>query len=151
VFSCTSNGALRRATFSTESSSPTQEDKASLPTRLRDWRLSSDSQNFTYGGEEVEVSVWNTEQAFQPPPQLETPASTGKKRKRSEALFPGEIWRAKNVRPRTLFRALCGRTDAKSGPKRQPESPRTSSDNIALIPTIFRFPSNSRRDAWKRR
>lgn len=97
MISCTSNGALRRAAFSLESSSVIQEDKGSLPTRLRDWRLSEDGKNLTYGGEEVEVSVWDTEQAFQAPPPTEAAATAGKKRRRADALFPGEIWRAKNV------------------------------------------------------
>jgi len=96
VLSCTSNGALRRATFAAESSMPVEEAKGALPTRLKDWRLAPDSQTFSYGGEEVELSVWNTEQAFSPPAVEET-AVPGKKRKRSEALLPGELWRAKNV------------------------------------------------------
>lgn len=45
--------------------------------------------------------MWNTERAFDPsPPAENTPTATNnmKKRKRAnDALFPGEIWRAKNV------------------------------------------------------
>ncbi|KAF6765160.1 WD40-repeat-containing domain protein [Ephemerocybe angulata] len=97
VYSCTSNGALRRATFSTESSSITQEDKGSLPTRLRDWKLSSDAKNFAYGGEEVDLSVWDAELAFQAQPTAEASNATGKKRRRADTLFHGEVWRAKNL------------------------------------------------------
>ncbi|KII88580.1 hypothetical protein PLICRDRAFT_629267 [Plicaturopsis crispa FD-325 SS-3] len=90
IYSCTSNGALRLT-------SPTTSQTASLPTRLCDWHLSSDQESFAYGGEEVELSVWNTEQAFAArAPQADSDVS-GKKRKRGDALFPGEIWRAKNV------------------------------------------------------
>jgi len=39
---------------------------ASLPTRLSDWRISSNQETFSCGGDEVELSVWNTEQAFAP-------------------------------------------------------------------------------------
>jgi len=91
VYSCTSNGALRLV--------PTGDDKqpilASLPTRLSDWRLASDQASFAYGGDEVELSVWDTEKALTqgPPSSFD---SSGTKRKR-DALFPGEIWRAKNI------------------------------------------------------
>jgi ribosome biogenesis protein NSA1 len=68
---------------------------SSLPTRLHDWRLSSNQETFAYGGEEVDLSVWNTETAFLPRPGVEGPIS--RKRKRNDALMPGEIWRAKNV------------------------------------------------------
>lgn len=73
---------------------------AALPSRLCDWRLSHDRQTFAYGGDEVEVSVWNTERAFISPSEgvaTGTLANGGKKRKRNDALFPGEVWRAKNV------------------------------------------------------
>ncbi|KAH7889744.1 hypothetical protein F5I97DRAFT_1801153 [Phlebopus sp. FC_14] len=102
VFSCTSNGALRLTTISEEKKSPAHK-LAALPSRLTTWRPGPKQETFAYGGEEVEVSVWNTERAFVPPsssPNASPPStsiSTNKKRKRSEALFPGEIWRAKNV------------------------------------------------------
>lgn len=76
---------------------PMSHKLASLPTRLCDWRISSDQETFACGGDEVELSVWNTEQVFSPP--QEQPAKTEtNKRKRGDALFPGELWRAKNVR-----------------------------------------------------
>lgn len=99
VYSCTSNGALRLTTLPTEGVEPVEPRLASLPTRLCDWRLASDQQTFAYGGDEVDLSVWDTERAFAPRPKEDsTPSSAPKKRKRSEALFPGEVWRARNVR-----------------------------------------------------
>jgi ribosome biogenesis protein NSA1 len=71
----------------------------SLPTRLRDWRLSPDQKTMAYGGDEVDLSVWDTERAFgsaNPSPHSGAAPSIESKRKR-DALFPGEIWRAKNV------------------------------------------------------
>lgn len=47
----------------------------------------------------MEVSLWDTERAFAPPSESSAkgaPANS-KKRKQSDTLFPGEIWRAKNV------------------------------------------------------
>jgi len=68
---------------------------SSLPTRLRDWRLSSNQDTFAYGGEEVDLSLWKTEMAFLSPSESE--ATVTRKRKRDDSLMPGEIWRAKNV------------------------------------------------------
>lgn len=71
---------------------------ASLPMRLSDWRLSANEETFAYGGDEVELSVWNTEAAFTPRSEdLASSNAASKKRKRNDDLFPGEIWRAKNV------------------------------------------------------
>ncbi|KAJ7172528.1 hypothetical protein C8R46DRAFT_992734 [Mycena filopes] len=87
IYSCTSNGALRLV--------PQGKGKepllASLPARLADWRLASDQATFAYGGDEVELSVWDTEKAMSSPGE---PAGTKRKR---DSLFPGELWRAKNV------------------------------------------------------
>ncbi|KAJ7452476.1 hypothetical protein B0H11DRAFT_2161563 [Mycena galericulata] len=91
IYSCTSNGALRLV--------PPGDDKqpvlGSLPTRLCDWRLASDQASFAYGGDEVELSVWDTEQALTQG-HATSSDSLFTKRKR-DALFPGEIWRAKNI------------------------------------------------------
>ncbi|KAF8845012.1 hypothetical protein BDN67DRAFT_942618 [Paxillus ammoniavirescens] len=100
VYSCTSNGALRLTAIS-EEVGPTHKLGA-LPLRLTDWRLGPNEETFAYGGDEVEVSIWNTERAFAPQHENLSSASAsqsegGKKRKRGDALFPGEIWRAKNV------------------------------------------------------
>lgn len=68
--------------------------------RLCEWRLSPDGKSFAYGGDEVELSLWDTEKAFsQPQEAVPQNASTDtKKRKRSDQLLPGELWKAKNVR-----------------------------------------------------
>jgi ribosome biogenesis protein NSA1 len=68
--------------------------------RLCEWRLAPDNTTFSYGGDEVELSVWDLEAAFAPkqqapPSKPESPSS--KKRKRAAELLPGELWRAKNV------------------------------------------------------
>jgi len=66
--------------------------------RLFDWKISPDATTFAYGGDEVELSVWNMETAFQVrSDDLNRSAAASKKRKRNNELFPGEIWRAKNV------------------------------------------------------
>ncbi|KAJ3761072.1 WD40-repeat-containing domain protein [Lentinula raphanica] len=95
VFSCTSNGALRSISIEQNPSDNPTSFTGLLPTRLCDWRLFEDQNTFAYGGDEVELSVWNTERAFQN--QVEDLTSSSKNRKRNDTLFPGEIWRAKNV------------------------------------------------------
>uniref|UniRef100_D8PSH8 Ribosome biogenesis protein NSA1 n=1 Tax=Schizophyllum commune (strain H4-8 / FGSC 9210) TaxID=578458 RepID=D8PSH8_SCHCM len=96
VLSCTANGALRRTRAA---EGQVEADIAALPTRLCDWKLAPNGDAFAYGGDEVEVSVWDTEKAFTAPPVVVSkPAPpAGKKRKRNDVLLPGEIWRAKNV------------------------------------------------------
>lgn len=99
VYSCTSNGALRLTKFEqdgAERSSPSS--LKSLPMRLCEWRLSEDACTFAYGGNEVDLSLWDTEKAFSGDLGPSQPASTDpKKRKRGDQLLPGELWRAKNV------------------------------------------------------
>ncbi|KAF8350748.1 hypothetical protein F5887DRAFT_1269500 [Amanita rubescens] len=92
VLSCTSNGALRMVTLPEQNldTSSTSSRTATLPMRLRDWKLSEDETKFIYGGDEVDVSMWSTELSFQSPEE-------SKKRKRNDSLFPAELWRAKNV------------------------------------------------------
>jgi len=71
---------------------------AALPMRLCDWQLSEDGNTFVYGGDEVELSIWDAERAFvSTPPQNSATAET-KKRRRGNDLLPAEVWRAKNVR-----------------------------------------------------
>ena len=71
--------------------------------RLCEWRLAPDNNTFSYGGDEVELSVWDLETAFAPKQQVQSPpspqleSSSSKKRKRGSELLPGELWRAKNV------------------------------------------------------
>lgn len=62
-----------------------------------DWRLSPSQETFAYGGDEVEVSVWDTKRAFESRPDGPAASPSGKKRKRTGDLFPGEVWRARNV------------------------------------------------------
>ncbi|KAI0736961.1 hypothetical protein C8Q72DRAFT_34813 [Fomitopsis betulina] len=95
VFSCTSNGALRSTTLSEDNSAPSGQTSV-LPMRLCDWRLSHDGKTFAYGGDEVELSVWDTESAFAPRENVSNDTDN-KKRKRGDQLLPGEVWRAKNV------------------------------------------------------
>lgn len=94
---CTSNGALGRKTLNDP-----KIEKASLPMRLCSWKLSPTSETFAYGGNEVDLSVWDIERAFQSPStsndQASSSAATPKKRKRGGDLLPAEVWRAKNVR-----------------------------------------------------
>jgi ribosome biogenesis protein NSA1 len=76
---------------------------ATLPMRLKDWKLGPDGRMFAYGGDEVEVSLWDAEHAFSADTstngekKAEPRAKEGKKRKRGDDLLPGEVWRAKNV------------------------------------------------------
>ena len=96
ILSCTSNGALRSHSLDSASTSNT----ATLPTRLTEWKASPDRTHFAYGGDEVELSVWDTQKAFEAttsPQDLSGSKAAGKKRKRNDALFEGEVWRAKNV------------------------------------------------------
>ncbi|KAF9053614.1 hypothetical protein BDZ89DRAFT_1125353 [Hymenopellis radicata] len=86
IFTCTSNGALRRTPLDASEASP-ESYSASLPARLAAWRMPNDPQTFAYGGDEVDVSVWNTERAFQ---SASSPADSSKKRKHNE-LFSGEV------------------------------------------------------------
>ncbi|THH32102.1 hypothetical protein EUX98_g2080 [Antrodiella citrinella] len=99
IYSCTSNGALRLTQPNGDDTPAFQ--LAALPMRLTEWRLSQNVETFTYAGDEVEVSVWNTERAFAEASTSRKPVPTSedatKKRKRSEQLLPGEIWRAKNL------------------------------------------------------
>ncbi|KAG0705156.1 hypothetical protein DFH29DRAFT_800670 [Suillus ampliporus] len=99
TFSCTTNGALLMSTLKDDNSGVSHK-LAALPSRLCDWRLSHDHQTFAYGGDEVEVSLWDTERAFASPSESSArgaPANGSKKRKQSDTLFPGEVWRAKNI------------------------------------------------------
>ncbi|KAH9946206.1 uncharacterized protein BXZ73DRAFT_37265 [Epithele typhae] len=97
VYSCTSNGALRRTKIGEEGAEPSSS-LATLPMRLRDWRSSATGDVFAYGGEEVHLSVWDTERAFaEKAPSTEISQHENKKRKRGDQLLPGELWRAKNL------------------------------------------------------
>ncbi|KAI0748016.1 hypothetical protein C8Q80DRAFT_709953 [Daedaleopsis nitida] len=96
IFSCTSNGALRLTQLSPESTEP-MSSLASLPMRLCEWRLAQSGQNFAYGGDEVELSIWDTENAFSHKSEVPPSSAESNKRKRGDQLLPGEVWRAKNI------------------------------------------------------
>ncbi|KAI5122941.1 hypothetical protein M0805_006823 [Coniferiporia weirii] len=103
---CTSNGALGFAPMNADEEKltfPTYQ-KATLPMPLRAWQLSADAASFAYGGDEVDLSVWNTERALQAKggsipgrTSEDTGSMESKKRKRGTDLLPGEVWRAKNL------------------------------------------------------
>ncbi|KAI0695930.1 hypothetical protein BC835DRAFT_1406096 [Cytidiella melzeri] len=104
IYSCTSNGALRLTAIGGEDfpETKTAPQLATLPSRLAEWRLASNEQTFAYAGDEVELSVWDTERAFASSAAEDASSDkpldgSSKKRKRTEQLLPGEIWRAKNV------------------------------------------------------
>ncbi len=99
VYSCTSNGALRRTGLSQEDTLA-DSSLAGLPTRLAEFRLSSDEKTVAYVGDEVELSVWDVERTFstQKPEDASNVTSESSKRKKGEKLLPNELWRAKNVR-----------------------------------------------------
>ncbi|KAF7294980.1 hypothetical protein MIND_01036100 [Mycena indigotica] len=91
IYSCTSNGALRLVTDDGETS------LGSLPARLCVWRHDPASQTFSYGGNEVDVSVWDSKAAF-----ASTDASVSSSKRKRNDLFPGETWRSKNVQTDNL-------------------------------------------------
>ena len=95
VYSCTSNGALRLTPFGEHDA---ESQAAVLPMRLCEWRSAPDGKTFSYGGDEVELSVWDLEAAFAPKQPAPQPEGHTKKRKRDGGLLPGELWRAKNAR-----------------------------------------------------
>jgi ribosome biogenesis protein NSA1 len=101
MISCTNAGRLRL----TQANVDAEDDAGNphttfIPNRLCEWVLSEDSQSFAYGGDEVEVSVWDTSRALNPSRRLLPSSAVGTKRKKGKTseLFDGEIWRAQNVR-----------------------------------------------------
>lgn len=87
---------LRRTQFATAAENIVHQTRV-LPSRLTDWRLAEDGKTFAYAGDEVDLSVWDTDLAFSTQTSAPATAAPTKKRKRNEDLFPGEIWRARNV------------------------------------------------------
>ncbi|KAG8931224.1 hypothetical protein FRC02_003039 [Tulasnella sp. 418] len=67
--------------------------------RLTDMRVAYEDSHYAYGGNEVELSVWDLEKTFSQTPSVSNNNSSGTKRKKSKSgdLFPAEIWRAKNL------------------------------------------------------
>ncbi|KAI0807128.1 WD40-repeat-containing domain protein [Fomes fomentarius] len=97
VYSCTSNGALRLTKVGQDGSEPASS-LAALPMRLCDWRLSEGGRVFAYGGNEVELSLWDTEKAFAiKQAAVDSPAATESKKRKRDQYLPGELWRAKNL------------------------------------------------------
>ncbi|KAG8748740.1 hypothetical protein FRC10_000131 [Ceratobasidium sp. 414] len=92
---CTQRGRLRLShVFAKPSESV--DAIASLPMRLNDLRLSPSSTSLAYGGNEVDLSVWDLERTFSDKPA--TADTTEKKRKKGKAdLMYAEIWRAKQL------------------------------------------------------
>ncbi|KAJ3515803.1 hypothetical protein NLJ89_g1522 [Agrocybe chaxingu] len=96
AFACTSNGMLRRVPFTVEhtpkeaSDQLPQSDISIIPSRLFDWRMPEDCSTFAYGGDEVDLSLWDTELAFTSASPSKNSA-TSRKRKRNDDLFSGEI------------------------------------------------------------
>lgn len=99
VISCTDAGHLRLTDVCAEDGAGASQT-TSIPNRLCEWLLSDDSQSFAYGGDEVEVSVWDTSRALDPSRPLLPNSTVGTKRKKGKKsdLFEGERWRAQNVR-----------------------------------------------------
>ncbi|KAF8590577.1 hypothetical protein K439DRAFT_1644695 [Ramaria rubella] len=97
IVSCTDTGHLRLTDVAEDRTVCSQT--TTLPTRLCDWILSDDSGSFAYGGEEVEVSLWDLSRAFNTSRRLLPNIAMGKRRRKENksALIDGEIWRAKNV------------------------------------------------------
>ena len=95
IYSCSADGRLNLMSLPHNNSAPAHHS-VSIPTRLYDWRLSANEETFAYGGYEVELSVWNTQNAF-----TMNASSIGSGQKTVD-LFPAEIWRAKNVRQRSF-------------------------------------------------
>ncbi|PPR03523.1 hypothetical protein CVT24_007009, partial [Panaeolus cyanescens] len=97
VISCTSNGMVQRKVLQEEASSlPQNSATSTVPSRLFDWKLSNTGETFAYGGDEVDLSIWDVEKSFQGKSETTGNDTQTKKRKR-EQLFPAEVWRAKNL------------------------------------------------------
>ncbi|KAG8786819.1 hypothetical protein FRC15_010638 [Serendipita sp. 397] len=67
-----------------------------VPMNLRHLAASPSGAHFAYGGTEVNLSLWSLEKSFQQSAETVSSSKPGK-RGRGDQLFPGEIWRAKNV------------------------------------------------------
>jgi ribosome biogenesis protein NSA1 len=98
ILQCSQKGKARFTTLNSNDGDLTSHS-CNLPINLRHCKASSSGTQFAYAGTEVNLSIWDTEVAFRSASPSSPPAPTGGKRTRkSDQLFPGEIWRAKNVR-----------------------------------------------------
>ncbi|CAE7205234.1 unnamed protein product [Rhizoctonia solani] len=94
---CTNNGRLRLSNSFTESDSgPLTDLVASLPMRLNDVRLSPSGCSLAYGGDEVDLSVWDVERTFSDKPQSADEAGKKRKKGKNELMY-AEMWRAKQL------------------------------------------------------
>lgn len=98
VLQCTQEGYLRLTTLNKETTS-TNTYEGSVPMGIRHFKASNSGNYFAYAGKEVNLSVWNTEQAFSSQSSGTKAKDEGKRARSGEQLFKGEIWRAKNVGP----------------------------------------------------
>ncbi|KAJ1310166.1 hypothetical protein OPQ81_006910 [Rhizoctonia solani] len=96
--SCTNNGRLRLSNSfakSTDSDQPA-DLLASLPMRLNEVRLSPSCSSLAYGGDEVDLSVWDVERTFSDKPQSTDEAAKKRKKGKNELMY-AEVWRAKQL------------------------------------------------------
>ena len=142
TFTCTSGGILQKSSLissegDNSKSFQIEQSHLDLPSRLYDWRLSEDGLNFAYGGDEVEVSLWNTDRAFQTSNCADQSVSQSnlKRRKKNHDLYPGEIWRARNVSISTCRKFRCSYAIIVA--ERPPGSETSSSDHHSGLPPIF--------------
>jgi len=102
IIQCTQKGHVRFTTTDTSSDArdnpKTEAHVCNVPMGIRHFKATHSGAQFAYAGKEVNLSLWNTELAFATENQSTEGNidKTSKKRSR-ENLFPGEIWRAKNV------------------------------------------------------
>lgn len=105
VIQCTQKGHIRlTSVLSADPSNDagdnckTDTHTCNVPMGIRHFKATHSGAQFAYAGKEVNLSLWNTELAFASGKQSakEHIVKASKKRGR-ESLFPGEIWRAKNV------------------------------------------------------
>ncbi|CAE6432337.1 unnamed protein product [Rhizoctonia solani] len=97
---CTHNGRLRLSnTFGEHSDSDPPVDLfASLPMRLNDIRPSPSFSSLAYGGDEVDLSVWDVERTFSDKPHSTDEAGKKRKKGKNELMY-AEVWRAKQASP----------------------------------------------------
>ncbi|TIB83185.1 hypothetical protein E3Q06_03016 [Wallemia mellicola] len=90
--------------------SKAEEHYLSLPTNLKDMRVSPNGSTFAYGGLEVDLSIWDAKRALEisentptAPKVVSIQGATKKERKKAkDQLLDGEVWRAKNLPPDNL-------------------------------------------------
>lgn len=99
IFQCSQKGKARFTSLNPEGGDLTSH-ACNLPINLRHCKASPSGSQFAYAGTEVNLSVWDTAVAFRSTPSYPAvvPPTTGKRARKGDQLFPGEIWRAKNVR-----------------------------------------------------